>query len=76
MIIFSLYISKQAASDSWDNINFGLPYLSQESMILSQLLILSWAFSYGLTNYRTTAFVNLWLTPSKNQKIEKQQQNR
>ena len=35
---------KQAALDSWDNIYFGLPSLSQESMVLSQLLILSWAF--------------------------------
>ena len=40
---------KQVALDSWDNIYFGLPYLSQESMVLSQLLILSWAFSYSLT---------------------------
>ena len=28
---------KQAALDSWGNIYFGLPYLSQESMVLSQL---------------------------------------
>ena len=65
--------------NSWDNIYFGLPYLSQESIVLSQLqlvslLILSWAFSYSLTNYRITAFVNLWLTPLKYQKVEKQQQ--
>ena len=65
--------------NSWDNIYFGLPYLSQESIVLSQLqlvslLILSWAFSYNLTNYRITAFVNLWLTPLKYQKVEKQQQ--
>ena len=67
------------ALNSWDNIYFGLPYLSQESIVLSQLqlvslLILSWAFSYNLTNYRITAFVNLWLTPLKYQKVEKQQQ--
>ena len=76
---FSTSYLKQAALDSWDNIYFGLPYLSQESMVLSQLqlaslLILSWAFSYSLTNYRITAFANLWLTPLKYQKVEKQQQ--
>ena len=40
---------KQAALDSWDNTYFGLPYLSQESMVLSQLLLLSWNFSYSFT---------------------------
>ena len=71
---------KQVALDSWDNIYFGLPYLSQESMVLSQL---QFAFAYFyylelsyavLQNYRITAFVNLWLTPLKYQKVEKQQQ--
>ena len=39
---------KQTALDSWDDIYFGLTYLSQESMLLSQLFILPWAFSYSL----------------------------
>ena len=45
------------------NIDFGLPYLSQESMVLSQLHL---AYLYYLElsvtvlqNCRTTAFVNL-----------------
>ena len=69
---------KQTALDSWDNIYFGLPYLSQASMVLSQLqfaylyyLELSFAI---LQNCRITAFVNLWLIPLKYQKVEKQQQ--
>ena len=46
---FSTSHLKQAALDSWDNTYFGLPYLSQESMVLSQLLLLSWTFSYSFT---------------------------
>ena len=36
------------ALDSLGTIYFGIPYLSQESMVLTQL-ILYWAFSYSLT---------------------------
>ena len=39
---------KQTSLGSWDNIYFGLPYLSQESMVVSQIRTLSWAFSYSL----------------------------
>ena len=55
---FSHFYLKQAALDSWDNIYFGLPYLSQVNGSFStaaRLLILSWAFSYSRTklqNYR------------------------
>ena len=73
---FSHIISKQAAWDSWNNIYFGFPNLSQESMVLSQLQL---AYLYYLEpsltvfqNYRITAFVNLWLTILKYQKVEKQ----
>ena len=53
----------------------------KSQMVLSQLqlaslFILSWAFSYSLTNHRITVFVNLWLTPLKHQKVEKQQQQK
>ena len=47
-------------------------------MVLSQMQL---AYLYYLEpslpvlqNYRITAFVNLWLTPLKYQKVEKQQQ--
>ena len=57
------------------NIYFGLPYLSQESMVLSQVqLAYLYYLELSLTvlqNYRITAFVNLWLTPLKYQKKEK-----
>ena len=60
---FPTSYSKQVALDSLDNIFFGLPYHSQESMVLSQLqldylyyLELSLAV---LQNYRIAAFVNL-----------------
>ena len=69
---------KQTALDSWDNIYFGLPYLSQESMVLSQLqLAYLYYLELSLTvlqNYRIVAFANLWLTSLKYQKVEKQQQ--
>ena len=59
------------------DIYFGLPCLSQESMFFSKLLIFSCELSLTvLQNYRIRAFVNLWLTPLKYQKVEKQQQNR
>ena len=65
--------------DDWGNTCFGLPYLSQESMVLYQLPLadlyyLMISFLAALQNYRITAFVNLWLTPLKYQKVEKQQQ--
>ena len=36
-ITISTSYLNQLALDRWDNMNFGLPYLSQESMVLSQL---------------------------------------
>ena len=49
----------------------------KESMFFSKLLIFSCELSLTvLQNYRIRAFVNLWLTPLKYQKVEKQQQNR
>ena len=66
------------ALDSWDNVYFGLPYLSQDSMVLSQpQLAYLYYLEISLTvlqNYRITAFVNLWITPLKYQKVKKQQQ--
>ena len=65
------------ALESSNNIYFDLPYLSQESMVLSQLQI---AYLYYLEVsltvlqiYRITACVNLWLSPLKHQKVKKQQ---
>ena len=59
----NLPTSKQAALDIRDNIYFVLPYLSQRSVVLSQLPL---AYLYYLelsltvfTKYRITAFVNL-----------------
>ena len=53
----------QAALNSLDNIYFGLPYLSQEPMVLSQLqLPYSYYLELSLTilqNYRIAAFVNI-----------------
>ena len=69
---------KQAALDSYDNAYFGLPYLSQESMVLSHLQLANLYYLElsltALQNYRITAFVNHLLTPLKYQKVEKQQQ--
>ena len=66
---------KQTALDSWYNFYFGLPYLSQESMNLSQLLLVYlYCLELSLTvlqNYGIAAFVNLWLSPLKHQKNEK-----
>ena len=57
-----------------------LPYLSQESMVLSrrQLAYLFYleVFLTVLQNYTITAFANLRLTPLKCQKMKQQQQNR
>ena len=74
---FSTLYIKQAALDSWDSIYFGLPYLSQESMFLSQLKVAYFYLELSRTvlqNYRITAFLNLWLTPPKYQGVGKQQQ--
>ena len=66
------------ALDNWDNIYFGLPYLPQESKVLSQpQLAYLYYLEISLTvlqNYRITAFVNLSLTPLKYQRVKKQQQ--
>ena len=74
---FSTSYLKQAVLDSSDNIYFGLPYLSQESMVLSELeLTYLYYIQLSLTflqTYRITAFVNFWLSPLKHQKVEKQQ---
>ena len=66
---FSTSYLKQAALDSWYNIYFGLPYLSQESMILSQLLF---AYFYYLElslivlqNYRITTFFESLINSSE-----------
>ena len=72
----TLYL-KHATWDSWNNIFFA--YLSQESMALSLQLQLAYLYYLEpsltvLQNCRITAFVNLWLTPLKYQKVEKQQQ--
>ena len=66
------------ALDSWDNIYFYLPYLSQELMALSRpplayLYYLETSLTV-LQNYRITAFVNVPITPLKCQKVKKQQQ--
>ena len=75
---FSDFISKTGSFGSWENIYFGLPYLSQELMVLSQpQLIYLYYFEISnkvLQNYKITAFVNLRLTPLKCQKEKKQQQ--
>ena len=65
------------ALDSWDNIYFGLPYLSQESMALSQLQFAYLYYLAVIQNCRIRAFVNLWLIPLEYQKVENkiQQQN-
>ena len=75
---FSQFISKTGGFGYLSYIYFGLPYLSQESMVLSQLQL---AYIYYLAlfltvlqNYRITALVYLWLTPLKYQNLEKQQQ--
>ena len=56
-------------------IYFGLPYLSQESMFLSQLQL---AYLYNLElsltvlrNYKIIAFANLLLIPLMYQKVKK-----
>ena len=70
--------SKHATLDIWDNIYFGLPYLFQESMVLSQLQFANLHYlelsPTVLQNYRITSFVNLWFTPLKYQKVKQQQQ--
>ena len=66
------------ALDSLDNIYFGLPCLSQESMVISRpQLAYVYYFEISLKvlqNYRITAFVNLRLTPLTCQKVIKKQQ--
>ena len=63
--------------DSWDNIYFHLPYLSQEFMVLSQLLILSWAFSYSLTKLQNYSLSESLLNSTEVPKCgKKHQQNR
>ena len=61
--------------DSWNNIYFGLPYLSQESMVFfstaAHLLILSWAFSYSPTKLQNYSLMNIWFRPLKHQKVAK-----
>ena len=74
---FSHLISK-TGDFSWDNIYFGLPYLFQESVVLSQpQLAYLYYLQLSLTilqNYRITAFVNLSLTSLRFQNVKKQQQ--
>ena len=63
--------------DSWDNIYFHLPYLSQEFMVLSQLLILSWAFSYSLTKLQNYSLSESLVNSTEVPKCgKKHQQNR
>ena len=71
-IISNISYLKQAALDSWD-IYFDLPYLRQESVVLSQQQ-LAYFYYLELFTELLTAFVNLWLTPLKYKKVEKQQQ--
>ena len=61
--------------NSWDNIYIGLPYLSKESIFLNCSSLTCINLSFLQQSYcRTTVFVNLWLSPLKQQKVEKQQQ--
>ena len=53
---------KQVALDSWDNIYFGLPYLSQESMVLSQLQLAYIILSFLLQSYKITELQLLWIS--------------
>ena len=58
---------KQAALNSWDNIYFGLPYLFQESVVLSQLQLayLPWAFSYSLIKLQNSSFCESLINSSE-----------
>ena len=71
---------KQGTLDSWDNIYFSLPYLSQESVVLSQpQLAYLYYLETSLTilqNCRITALVNLRLTPLECQKVTKNNNNK
>ena len=49
---FSYFITTTGGLDSWDNIYFGRPYLSQESIILSPLTYI--ILSFLLPNSRKT----------------------
>ena len=75
---FSALCLKQTTLDSWDNTYFGLSFLSQESMVLSQLLLdYLYHAEHSVTflqNLKITTFMNPWLSPLKHQKVEKQQQ--
>ena len=62
---------KQAALDSWDYIYFGLPYLSQESIVFFQLLVLSWVFSYSLTKLQNYNLCESLINSFEKPKIEK-----
>ena len=62
---------KQAALDNCEDIYSGLPYLSQESMVLSQLLILSWAFSHSLTKLQNCSFCESLIRSFEVPKCEK-----
>ena len=64
------FISKTGGLGGWDNIYFGLPYLSQESMALSQSLILSWAFSDSLTRLQNYSLCESQLKSFKVPKSE------
>ena len=65
------FISKTGGLGGWDNIYFGLPYLSLESMALSQSLILSWAFSDSLTKFQNYSLCESQIKSFKVPKSEK-----
>ena len=81
--LFSNYISKTWIADSWIWIaetTFILVFLiffkSRWFFLNCSSLILSWAFSYSPTILQNYSLVNIWFSPLKHQKLEKNNKNK